>query len=81
MLTNSVGVIDSTYIGEVEARFKPSNYSPLHHKMMARTDNTYKKGDAVCQLIIMPYPQVNAQWVDELSETERGDGGFGSTGN
>jgi dUTP pyrophosphatase len=36
-------------------------------------------GDKVAQLIILPYPQITFEEVDELSETERGEGGFGST--
>lgn len=41
----------------------------------------YKVGDRVGQLIILPYPQIEFEEVDELSETERGSGGYGSTGN
>jgi dUTP pyrophosphatase len=37
-------------------------------------------GDKVGQLIILPYPQIQLEEVEELSSTERGDGGFGSTG-
>jgi len=71
LLTNSVGVIDSDYRGEVSAVFfatKPSF-------------KRYEVGDRVCQLIIMPYPKVELKAVDVLSETERGNGGYGSTGN
>jgi dUTP pyrophosphatase len=38
-------------------------------------------GDRALQLIIVPYPKIEFEEVDELSETERGEGGFGSTGN
>lgn len=41
----------------------------------------YKVGDRVGQMVFMNYPTVNIEVVDELSTTERGDGGFGSTGN
>ena len=41
----------------------------------------YKTGDRVGQLIIMPYPQVNFEEVEDLDATDRGQGGFGSTGN
>ena len=41
----------------------------------------YDVGDKVGQIMILPYPQINFTEVDSLSETERGDGGFGSTGN
>lgn len=40
----------------------------------------YKVGDRICQIVIIPYPQIEFTEVDELSVTERGDGGFGSTG-
>jgi len=79
-LSNSVGVIDSDYRGEVQARFFAKNFSPLSQTLDARTKYKYHKGDKICQLIIMPIPRVNAQWVDELSETIRGEGGHGSTG-
>jgi dUTP pyrophosphatase len=40
----------------------------------------YEEGDRVGQLIILPYPKVDMEEVTELSDTERGDGGFGSSG-
>lgn len=45
----------------------------------ALTSNIYGVGDRIAQLIILPYPQITFQEVDELSKTERNDGGFGST--
>ena len=68
-LTNCVGVIDSGYRGEIMMKFK-------------MTDNRtmYNVGDRVGQLVIMPYPEVEFEEVDELSETSRGSGGYGSTG-
>lgn len=74
LLTNSVGVIDSGYRGEIELRFKPI----LNRKI--ENISTYKIGDRVGQIMILPYPQISFKEVDELSDTERGDGGFGSTG-
>lgn len=68
-LTNAVGVIDSGYRGELMLKFNQSN-----------SLNMYKIGDRVGQLIIMPRPYVEFEEVDELSETDRGAGGFGSTG-
>lgn len=68
MLTNSVGVIDSGYTGEIKFRFKTSGA------------NLYEKGDRIGQLIIIPYPTVQFEEVEELTKTERGDGGFGSSG-
>ena len=43
--------------------------------------NGYKVGERAAQLMILPYPQISFQEVDELSETERGVSGYGSTGN
>ena len=43
-------------------------------------NNAYNVGDRVGQIIIMPYPQIEFQEVDNLSETERGTDGYGSTG-
>ena len=69
-LTNSVGVIDSGYRGEIMLKFTRS-----------AIDSQYKVGDRVGQLIIMPYPQVKFEEVEDLGVTDRGQGGFGSTGN
>jgi dUTP pyrophosphatase len=72
VLSNSVGVIDSGYRGEIMAVFK---------KLAGSVSKKYYIGDRAAQLIIVPYPQIEFQITDELSETERGAGGFGSTGN
>ena len=72
LLSNAVGVIDSGYRGEITAKFKISGeYSNKHF---------YKIGERICQIIIMPYPKIEFEEVEELSETERGDRGYGSTG-
>lgn len=71
-MTNHVGVIDSGYRGEIIITYKNRDYD--YHKP------PYNKGDRVAQLIIMPYPTINLVEVEELSETERGEGGHGSTG-
>ncbi len=68
-LRNSVGVIDSGYRGEIMLKFGCSSNL-----------GCCKVGDRVGQLIIMPYPQVQFEEVEELSDTDRGSGGFGSTG-
>lgn len=72
MLKNCVGIIDSIYRGEIMLRFLVnSNY----------TYNTiYEVGERAAQIIIMPYPSVQMVESDELSETSRGTGGYGSTG-
>ena len=68
ILSNSVGVIDSGYRGEIQATFKRSGVY------------AYAVGDRVAQIMIIPHPEVEFEEADELSDTERGDGGFGSTG-
>ena len=77
-LTNCVGVIDSGYRGEIMAKFKPvmGTYDTI---LELFESNEYQIGDKIVQLIILPYPQIEFEEVAELSETERGYGGFGST--
>lgn len=71
ILANHVGVIDSGYRGEIKFRFK---------KLAWDNGEVYNVGDRIGQLIIIPYPQVELVEVDELSSSERGEGGYGSTG-
>lgn len=71
-LTNSVGVIDSGYRGEVMVSFK--------NRTLRDYNNPYKVGDRVAQIIILPYPMIEFVEVEELSSTERGEKGHGSTG-
>jgi len=68
LMSNCVGVLDSNYRGEVSA------------VMIGTTNTSYKVGDRAVQLIVMPYPEIELIEVDELNETERGQGGYGSTG-
>lgn len=81
MLTNSVGVIDSDYRGSVSFKFKPTNCFSRDTERVVNieTANDYEIGDRIGQIIIVPYPKVSFVEVDELSDTERGTGGFGST--
>jgi dUTP pyrophosphatase len=71
LLTNSVGVIDSGYRGEIQATFK---------KTLGDSSVIYEVGERGAQIIILPYPRINFINSDNLSNSERGDGGFGSTG-
>jgi dUTP pyrophosphatase len=75
MLKNAVGVIDSNYRGEIKLRFSSINVSPLYR------DQYYNVGDRVGQLIIVPIPSIELEEILELSETNRGADGYGSTGN
>ena len=76
-LTNSVGVIDSGYRGEIQATFK--KVFGENDIRISQTD--YKVGDRIAQIIIVPYPKIKFVEVDDLTTTERGEGGFGSTGS
>jgi dUTP pyrophosphatase len=71
ILSNCVGVIDSGYRGELQATFKKTN---------GLDSIKYKVGERGAQIIILPYPTVYMTEVLELSDSERGTGGFGSTG-
>jgi dUTP pyrophosphatase len=73
MLSNCVGVVDSGYRGELQATFNKINQN-------SASENDYKVGDRIAQIMIIPYPPIEFVEVDELSNTERGEGGFGSTG-
>lgn len=69
-MTNSVGVIDSNYRGPIKSVFNPTCEDP----------EIYELGERFAQLIIIPYPKIEFEEVEELSETDRGSGGYGSTG-
>ena len=71
MLSNCVGVIDSGYRGEIQFTFNKTN---------GLASLKYKVGDRIGQLLILPYPQVTLIEETDLSETERGENGFGSSG-
>ena len=73
-LSNSVGVIDSGYRGSVKAIFNSEG------SWLLDSDSIYDVGDRIAQMIIMPYPQIEFIESDELTTTERGTGGFGSSG-
>lgn len=70
-LANSVGVIDSGYTGEIKFRFRNLDKNSF---------STYKVGDKIGQLVIVPCPQIELKEVDTLNDTERGTDGFGSSG-
>jgi dUTP pyrophosphatase len=73
MLSNCVGVVDSGYRGELQATFNKINNDSV-------SENDYKVGDRIAQIVIIPHPDIQFEEADELSDTERGVGGFGSTG-
>ena len=64
------GIIDSDYRGEVKVLLRNHGHSPFK----------FDVGDRIAQLIIMPYDKVDIEYVEELSDTTRGEAGFGSSG-
>ena len=98
-LTNSVGIIDADYRGEVTLKYKTTLRALRDFKIWLKVwfkkkitekdtvnitnvwDNEdYQVGDKCGQIVIMPFPQIEFKEVKELSKTERGAGGYGSTG-
>ena len=69
-LANSVGVIDSDYRGEIRVTL-------INH---GSADYTVNPDDRIAQLMVIRTLPLTAEFVDTLSDTERGAGGFGSTG-
>ena len=67
-MANSVGVLDSGYRGELKLRFKKSG------------ETDYAIGDRVGQILVLPFPIIEFEEKDELADSSRGVGGFGSTG-
>lgn len=101
ILSNSIGVVDPGYRGEIFLKFKPSGYFASEVESLEDgletnsfdfvcfgkediedTDNVavYNIGDRIGQIIIVPRPTIEWEEVEELSETERGAGGYGSSG-
>ena len=68
-LANSVGVLDQNYRGEVKLRFRNTGF------------DIYQVGDKVGQLVVLDLNKHILEVVDSLDDTDRGNGGFGSTNN
>lgn len=75
VLSNCVGVIDAGYRGEVMAKFKMIDPLVGHEVYY-----WYEKGDRICQIVFVKLPEVELVESDELSDSDRGTGGYGSTG-
>lgn len=69
-LINAIGTIDSDYRGELKVPLVNLGQEPFE----------IKNGERIAQMVVAKYEQVQWKVVDELSETERGEGGFGHTG-
>lgn len=92
VLANSIGLIDAGYRGELLVRFKyvyqpedifarvRGHQSTIPAYTNVNMDRIYSKGDRVAQLVIAETHAVEFEVVDELSDTDRGNCGFGSTG-
>lgn len=68
-LANSVGIIDSDFRGSIKVRFRGNN------------SDIYEIGERCAQLMILELPRTRIVEVDQLSDTKRGQGGFGSSGS
>jgi len=71
-MANTPGIVDSQYRGEIKA---------VAVNLDADKPIIIKRGDRIAQLVILAYPQVSLIEVDDLDSTERGSGGFGSSGS
>jgi dUTP pyrophosphatase len=95
VLANSVGVIDSGYRGNIKVCFKyiaqPEDMRVVEGKTMAgkkasgvvtsiNPQRVYHEGDKIAQLIPCKHNDILLNYVEQLNESDRGDGGFGSTG-
>ena len=70
LATNKVGVIDCDYRGEIKVAL-------FNH---GKCDQTVEPGERIAQLVVVPYISAEFEEAQELSDTVRGEGGFGSTG-
>lgn len=71
-MTNHVGIIDSGYRGEIMLSYK--------NRSVQNNTKPYFVRERIGQIMILPYPKIKFVEVEELSKTERGEGGHGSTG-
>ena len=69
-ITHLAGVIDEDYRGEIH----------VAHTCVKSVGSEIEAGDRIAQLVVVPCVMEDSEWVEELSDTERGDGKFGSTG-
>lgn len=67
-VANCVGVLDAGFRGELKMRFRKLG------------EVEYFVGDRIGQILVLPYPQIVFEEVEELNDSSRGEGGFGSTG-
>ncbi len=90
LLANSLGLVDADYRGQLVCRFRyvwqprdfpAGEFAVKNSHLVGKVDESkiYKKGDKIAQLVFEPTTHVDFEIVDDLSDTKRGSGGFGST--
>ena len=86
---NTPGTIDADYRGEIKVAlhnnhpvvdWEHPSYDSWHDVSLYRKTMTIVRGDRVCQLVVVPVETVECVAVDKLDDSERGQGGFGSSG-
>jgi dUTP pyrophosphatase len=86
VLANSIGLVDNGYRGEILVRFKPTlrfMQTPMSvnaYTVVPDVLRKYKKGDKIAQLVVRETIHADFEFVSDLETTDRGTGGFGSTG-
>lgn len=84
MLKNSVGVVDASYRGEIKFSFygtNPTRFTVGSNKHVKYEIDKYQVGDRCGQIVIIKIPDIELIESNELSETDRGTKGYGSSGN
>lgn len=76
-MANSVGVIDQNFRGELKLRFRKTVGAAVHVDSEAEL---YKVGDRIGQLVVMELPKIELEEIKKVTETDRNEGGFGSSG-
>ena len=83
VLANSIGLVDNDYRGMIICRFKyiwqPNDFYSHYNALVGTVNKIYQKGDKIAQLVFEPTVQAEFELVDDLTNTPRGAGGFGST--
>lgn len=77
---NCVGVIDSDYRGEIIVKFRDMSEEGINKLLDMQESAANGHPERIVQSILVPIPEVRWELVEALNETERGSGGFGSTG-
>ena len=86
-MQNSIGLIDCHFRGEVKAKYRPTSTQPVRgaktnciEVYQSNSADIYEVGDKVAQMVFIKLPETELKEVEELSKTDRGEGGWGHTG-